>query len=525
MISLNLNVRNKLLILVIGAALGFICLIGSAVFMIQKYGIGGAVYDEQKRHYFALDKVITLERKMSEIRLLAVAMLPVKEKNRLHNMQKEIENEANLIDEDFAEAFRLIKALHGGKEDKTEILIPFSLAQSVWNIFIEKVTTEYIPVLLSGNVSSPHELDISQQKQVEDRFAELIDVCINAVRLHIEMSERETIQHLHRVIFIFMLASVLLGGVSIIGGLSIARSITNPLSQLLKAVNVLGGGNLSSRVALISQDEFGNLGSGFNHMAEALERTTVSRDLLAREIEERKRLERAVIQSEKMAAVGQLAGGVAHEINNPLGVILGFAQGCVKRVPPGDALEMPLKSIEREAQRCKKLVQDLLAFSRAEKITDTAFNLNEAVEEAMSLIKAEGKVKDVEVQEEYENNLPACRGNRNQIQQIVVNLSNNAIDAMATGGSLIVRTRKETKGTKTWCEIQVQDTGSGIPPEIQAKIFDPFFTTKEVGKGTGLGLSLVYEIVKKHDAEIHFETQMGKGTTFFVKFPCHEERP
>ena len=239
---------------------------------------------------------------------------------------------------------------------------------------------------------------------------------------------------------------------------------------------------------------------------------------LEHEIKERKRLEDQLIQSEKMAAVGQLAGGIAHEVNNPLGVILGFAQGVVAHLKPNDPIEMPLKSIEREAVRCKELVQNLLTFSRVSKAEKASMDLKEAIDGAFSLVLAQSKVKNVEVVKAF-SDIPRIVANKNQIQQILVNLSNNAIDAMPNGGKLTIRIKKTDRKERDGVEIQVQDTGRGIPPEIRSKIFNPFFTTKEIGKGTGLGLSLVYEMIQKHDGCITVESEVGKGTTFHVFLP------
>ncbi|MBI3307680.1 MAG: PAS domain S-box protein [Candidatus Omnitrophica bacterium] len=236
------------------------------------------------------------------------------------------------------------------------------------------------------------------------------------------------------------------------------------------------------------------------------------------DITERKRLEHMVLQSEKMAAIGQLAGGVAHEINNPLGIILGFSQNIVKRVKPGDPFELPLKSIEREAVRCKNLVQDLLTFSRIGKVEKESIDLKEAIEGALSLVLAQSKIKNVELIKEF-TEVPRVIANKNQIQQVIINLSNNAMDAMPKGGKLIIRLKKTKMEQQDGVEIQVADTGQGIPPEIRSKIFNPFFTTKDIGKGTGLGLSLVYEIVEKHQGVIRFDSEVGKGTVFQLFLP------
>jgi PAS domain S-box-containing protein len=230
---------------------------------------------------------------------------------------------------------------------------------------------------------------------------------------------------------------------------------------------------------------------------------------------EREMLTRQLLQSEKMAAVGQLAGGVAHEINNPLGIILGFAQSLMKRLKQDDPYLMPIQSIEREARRCKHLVQDLLTFSRVGKVEKEPCNLNDVIQSSVTLIEAQTKVKMITFEQEYADGIPPLTLSRNQIQQIIINLCNNALDAMSEHGTLTIRTLLNKK----WVEIQVKDTGTGIPKEIQSKIFEPFFTTKDVGKGTGLGLSLVYEIVQKHQGSIELESEVGTGSLFKVKLP------
>jgi signal transduction histidine kinase len=238
------------------------------------------------------------------------------------------------------------------------------------------------------------------------------------------------------------------------------------------------------------------------------------------DISERKKIQRHLLQSEKMAAVGQMAGGVAHEINNPLGVILGFSQSLLSRIKEGDPILMPLKSIEREANRCKIFAQDLLTFSRAGKTEKEECDLNDVIEGALSLIEAQTKVKSVDLAREFDRTIPKVLTNGNQVQQVVINLCNNAIDAMPKGGRLTVRTYHALKGDQEFVGIDVEDTGTGIPKEIQSKIYEPFFTTKEVGKGTGLGLSLVYEIVQNHQGFVELESEAGKGAKFKISLPA-----
>jgi signal transduction histidine kinase len=222
--------------------------------------------------------------------------------------------------------------------------------------------------------------------------------------------------------------------------------------------------------------------------------------------------ENRAAQSEKMAALGTLAGGVAHEINNPLGVILGFAQGLDRRVPPGDPLRLPVTSIVREALRCKALVQELLTDKRTEEAVDFAA----AVESSLILLGARARTQGVEIVPQIAPQLPRVRGNSTQLTQVLVNLGTNALDAMKGGGTLTIR----ASVTQGEIVLEVADTGHGIPPEIRPRIFEPFFTTKGVGEGTGLGLSLVYKIVEQHRGHIGVVSSNPHGTVMRVALPA-----
>lgn len=232
------------------------------------------------------------------------------------------------------------------------------------------------------------------------------------------------------------------------------------------------------------------------------------RDLALRE----ERLRR----TEKLSALGRLAAGIAHEINNPLGSILGFAQAAAARLSASDALTPPLRAIEEEAVRCRNIVQSLLTFSRQDAGSVEVFDLARAVEETLSMIEAQARVQGVTMQRELEPGLSAA-GDRGQIQQVIMNLCSNAVDAMPEGGRVTIRCGG-TKGGGAF--LEVRDEGTGVPPEIRPKIFDPFFTTKEVGKGTGLGLSLVHEIVLRHGGTVDAAFPSGGGSSFRVTLPA-----
>ncbi|MDD2804610.1 MAG: ATP-binding protein [Elusimicrobiales bacterium] len=230
------------------------------------------------------------------------------------------------------------------------------------------------------------------------------------------------------------------------------------------------------------------------------------------------RLQERLAQSEKLSAVGQLAAGVAHEINNPIGVILGFAQGAVSRLKEDDPYALPLRSIEREATRCKNLVRNLLLFSRQTAPRTELLDVDAVIGEALLLVRTQSKFKSVELVQELGSG-GRIQGDKTQVQQVVLTLCNNAIDAMPEGGRLTVRTRREEKPGEPRIVLEVQDTGTGIKDSARNRLFEPFFTTKEPGKGTGLGLALAHEIITKHCGTIEVVSTAGKGATFTVSLP------
>jgi len=256
--------------------------------------------------------------------------------------------------------------------------------------------------------------------------------------------------------------------------------------------------------------------------AQLYEETKRWSEELERKVEERTQELRAaqeqLLQSEKLASIGQLAAGVAHEINNPMGVILGFAQGILKTLSEDDPLRRPLTTIEKESLRCNRIVQNLLDFARHSEPTPHLTNINELINASCDLVEHQTSLQNVKLIKGYNSALPSIMADPNQLQQVFINIMLNAYQAMPDGGTLHIATRQ------VGSELQVifTDTGVGIPPENVQNIFDPFFTTKEVGEGTGLGLSVSYGIVKAHGGDIEVESQAGKGTTFVIKLPLEK---
>ncbi|MFH1830338.1 MAG: ATP-binding protein [Pseudomonadota bacterium] len=251
--------------------------------------------------------------------------------------------------------------------------------------------------------------------------------------------------------------------------------------------------------------------------------TTGSAVLYYRDMTEERRLQREVIQQEKMAAIGMLAGGVAHEINNPLGGILAFTQLMKRDVADNKALMGDLEEVERAAIRCKKIVADLLDFSRITQEHDrTTVDVNILLEKVFPFLQREMRSYNVELEFHGDPTLPNVIAQPDRLQQVFINLMTNACHAMTKGGTLSVETKSVNDGRSV--AIKVCDTGGGISDELRDKIFDPFFTTKEPGKGTGLGLSISYRIVKEHGGDIVCEAAESGGTEFTVFLPAAESR-
>jgi signal transduction histidine kinase/CheY-like chemotaxis protein len=258
--------------------------------------------------------------------------------------------------------------------------------------------------------------------------------------------------------------------------------------------------------------------------AQLYEETKRWSEELERKVEARTRELRAaqeqLLQSEKLASIGQLAAGVAHEINNPMGVILGFAQGILKTLPQDDSLRRPLTTMEKESLRCKRIVQNLLDFAHYSEPTPHLTNINELLDASCELVEHQISLQNVKLFKDYDPALPSIMADLHQLQQVFINVMLNAYQAMPDGGSLRLTTR--TVGSEL--QVTLADTGSGILPENVQRIFDPFFTTKEVGEGTGLGLSVSYGIIKAHGGDIEVESQVGKGTTFVIKLPIDKSK-
>jgi two-component system NtrC family sensor kinase len=242
----------------------------------------------------------------------------------------------------------------------------------------------------------------------------------------------------------------------------------------------------------------------------------IGRLLLLDDVTQRERLEVQMSQTEKLTSLGLLAAGVAHEVNTPLAVISNYIQMLAKQMPEGDPRHSIIEKIVKQTFRASEIVNNLLNFSRTGAGEAADVDVNRVVEETLSLVSHPLKTSRIQIVKQLEIPLPAVRGSANKLQQVFLNLFLNARDAMPAGGMLEIRTAARNGSV----EIEVADTGAGIPRDHIHRIFDPFFTTKGNGRGTGLGLSVSYGIIKEHAGKIDVRSTPGKGTSFHVEFPA-----
>ena len=294
----------------------------------------------------------------------------------------------------------------------------------------------------------------------------------------------------------------------------LASGILNPLERLVLASRQLAKGNLECRVKLKSKDEMGELGETFNLMASSLK----DRDERLKE-----HTEQQIMKLERLATLGQLAGGVAHEINNPLGTISIYAQMAIDELgKDNDSCKENLQVVMKQTNRAGKIVKDLLEFARQFEPEMRMVNINDVLGKAIAMTTHPAKLQDVRLTTRLTQGLPSINGDSDKLQQVFVNIIVNALQAMTKGGELTVATRLTEDNE--FVEIEISDTGCGIPEEHLDKLFDPFFTTKEIGEGTGLGLSVSLGIVQRHNGSVDVRSKVGQGSTFIVRLPAEGKK-
>ena len=287
-----------------------------------------------------------------------------------------------------------------------------------------------------------------------------------------------------------------------------SRRLSTPVRALVQASRRVAAGDLETQVLVTSNDEIGELASSFNSMAASLR----ARDEKLKEFARRK-----VMESERLAVVGQLAADVAHELNNPLQGIVTYSHLLLEKMAPDDPRRSSVEKIANQATRCATIIRGLLDFSRPRKPHKKLTDLRTTIDECLSLVEDRVLFHNIEVVRDYQEDLPPTVMDPAQIQQVFMNMIINAAEAMDGVGRLTVATRLDHgRGV---IQASFRDTGHGISEENMGRIFDPFFTTKEVGHGTGLGLAISFGIVKEHGGTITVDSEEGAGTTFTIELP------
>jgi two-component system NtrC family sensor kinase len=321
---------------------------------------------------------------------------------------------------------------------------------------------------------------------------------------------------------IFIAILILMGGTVTFVLFGTRKWISEPISQLMGGVKNLAKGHFNTHFVLSRKDEISELAQAFNQMAVDLKG---AQERIVQEAETKLELERGLRQSEKLATIGQLASGLAHEMGTPLNIIGGRAELMKKKMDAKEGAQKNLDIIIQQTERITKIIQQLLGFVRKKKPEWKVIPVKAILKNTLDFLDHQIRRQGVSVAEEIEDNLPPVLGDSDQLQQVFLNLILNAIQAMPEGGTLRVSasskriSKEEVEGTERPCvEVSIEDTGMGMVKEALANIFNPFFTTKDTG--TGLGLMVSQGIIQDHEGWIDVKSEIGKGSVFKVYIPC-----
>jgi two-component system NtrC family sensor kinase len=309
------------------------------------------------------------------------------------------------------------------------------------------------------------------------------------------------------------------------------RFVQKPVTALREGTKLIGGGDLGVQIPVNSRDELGSLAVSFNQMSRQLLEARQEIEAFARSLEDRVRSKTAELQgaheqmlrAEKLTSLGKLAAVVAHEVNNPLSGILTYAKLMRRWVERGDSMELrgdemreSLQLIESESKRCGELVRNLLTFARVTPLNIAAVDFNQVVHQCIRLVQHKLELGSITADLQLDPDLPPVRGDANQLEQLLLALVMNAIEAMPHEGTLTIVTTASPK--REHVIVTIEDDGTGIAPEVLSRLFDPFVTTKE-GKGVGLGLAISRSIVERHEGQISVASEPGRGTRFTITLP------
>jgi len=338
---------------------------------------------------------------------------------------------------------------------------------------------------------------------------------IQSFTQNLSTQERRSIDSTIRMSIILLVTALVILIISgTIINIKLATSIETPIRKLEMLTKKIALGDFSESIEVKGRDEISSLEVSFNLMEEKLKNAHLS---LEHTIEKLMEKQSQLVEAEKLASVGKLAAGIAHEINNPLTAVLTFSNLMLEQCPPSDPRHEKLKLMARETDRARTIVRQLLNFGREIVIKPEKININRPVSEIADSLIAQDAFKGIELSMNLSEELPDVYADPAQIGQVVMNILLNAIHAVTPPGKIEVSTRANEGNV----EILFSDTGKGISEKHLRKIFDPFFTTKDASKGTGLGLAVSYGIIKKHGGDIEVASKEGQGTTFTVRLPIY----
>ena len=396
---------------------------------------------------------------------------------------------------------------------------------------------------------------------------------VGGIRAELPLDDlRETLFRSQTIVFLYVFLTAFL--LIVMGSFLLSRVIINPLKRLVQMSERIAEGDLESMTERSGRDEVGRVFSSFNHMASRLREDRAKMEEYIQTLEkvnrELRRAQDEIIRSEKLASIGRLAAGVAHEVGNPTGAILGYLDLLTKGgLSPGDAKEI-LQRTESEAERIRRIIRELLDFARPSPRLEEEVEVNGVIDRALSLLSHQKKVwEQIRVEKEFQPDLPKWKGDSHQLQQVMINLFLNAADAMASADPAqsgrekklriitralpleegsefpdvepqrrkedvpdrdysLLRSRRDSRGpalreVRASLQVEVEDTGPGIPPDALGKIFDPFYSTKPPGEGTGLGLAICLRILESYGGRISVESQKDQGTRFIIHLPIYKD--
>jgi two-component system NtrC family sensor kinase len=317
-----------------------------------------------------------------------------------------------------------------------------------------------------------------------------------------------------------------IGLVCLLVAFSLHRYVGRPVRRLLAGTQKITSGQFNCLIPVSGNDEIAELARSYNDMTGSLDKAYTELRALTNTLEQRveqktqelKSAQLQIVRAEKLASLGRMAAGVAHELNSPLTGVLTFAHLVAKKVPKDSQEAADLQVIITETNRCARIIKDLLQFARETQIAQREEDLNGIVRNTMAILQPQAQFHNVNVIQSLDESLPKVVVDAAHIKQVLMNIVLNAVEAMGQKGDLEIRTRREGRQVV----LTIRDSGCGIPSDNLSRIFDPFFTTKDPGKGTGLGLAVSLKLIENHGGTIDVTSELGKGSTFRVVLPVPE---